>query len=172
MASKTQHNRKWCLAVFVSVIAWSGLVVSYCLAKMVGKVDDLNFTKQVANWDATATLSDQEMELVTGNGVIEYPITVKNNSGVASDCRIVLTGVPSGVEAKLIGGGIDSDSPLNGTISGNKIIFSNPENSSVLSLNFEQTKTYKIQFSAPLETDGMHTDISVDVELIQKDPNA
>ena len=172
MTSKTQHDRKWCLAVFVSVIILSGLVVSYCLAKMVGKVEDLNTAKQVANWDATATLSDQEMELVTGNGVVEYPITVNNNSGVASDCRIVLTGVPSGVEVKLIGGGIDSDSPLNGTTSGDKIIFSNPDNSSVLSLDFEQTKTYKIQFSAPLATDAMLADISVDVELIQKDPNA
>ncbi len=172
MASKTQHDRKWCLAIFVSVIVLSGLVVSYCLAKMVGKVEDLNATKQVANWDATATLSDREMELVTGNGVVEYPITVKNNSGVASDCRIVLTGVPSGVEVKLIGGGIDSNSPLSGTTSSNKIIFSNPADSDVLTLDFNDEKKYKIQFSAPLATDAMLADISVDVELIQKDPNA
>lgn len=172
MTSKMQHNRKWCLVVFVSVIALSGLVVSYCLAKMVGKVDDLNSTKQVANWGVTATLSDQEMELVTGNGVVEYPITVANDSGVASDCRIILTGVPTGIEVRLIGDGIDSNSPLSGTTSGNKIIFSNPADSDVLTLDFNDEKNYKIQFSAPLETDGMHTNISVDVELIQKDPNA
>ncbi len=170
MTNGAQKSRKWRLVVFVAVIVSSGLAVGYCLAKMVGRAEDLSATKQVANWNAVATLSDQEIELVAGNGVVEYPIVVTNDSEVASDCRITVTNVPNGVEVKLVGGGISNDSPLSGTTDNNKIIFSNPSDSEVLTLNYAQTKNYKIQFSAPLTTDEMLEQISVDVELIQKDP--
>ena len=171
MARRTQSNQTKRFVVFAALIAFSGLViVSYCIAKMVGKIDDLDSTKQVAVWNVTADIDDDEMEIVTGNGVSEYPITVTNDSDVASDCRIVLTGVPSGVEVKLSGDGIDSDSPLSGVVDGDKIIFSSND---ALVLGFNQTKNYTIQFSAPLSTDAMsEEEISVDVELIQKDPRA
>ncbi len=171
MTSRTQSNRKWRLVVFVAVIAASGLVVSYCLAKMVGKVDDLSATKQVAAWDVTATLSDKEMELVTGNGKKDYPITVTNNSGVTSDCRIILSGVPSGVIVELTGGGIEEANPITKTADGSDMVFSNPSDSDVLTLGFEDIKNYVLSFSAPLSMDEIEsTIIDVNVELVQKDP--
>ena len=171
MTNRAQKSRKWRLVVFVAVIGLSGLVVSYCIAKMSNSLNVINASKQVSAWSATAALNGGDnVEVVAGNGVVEYPIVVTNDSEVASDCRITVTNVPDGVEVKLAGDGINSDSPMSGTTDGDKIIFSNPSDSEALTLNYAQTKNYKIQFSAPLTTNAMLEQISVDVELIQKDP--
>lgn len=164
------------LVIFVAVIS-CGFLTGYCIAKMSGVVDGLEGVRQVAAWDVEAALGidgDQNEitvgEVVAGNGEMTYPIAVTNNStDVASDCIITLTGVPNGVTASLTGDGVVS--PMVGSVVGGKIVFSNPENSNVLTLGFGESKDFVINFSAPLEADAVsNAEISVGVEFIQKDP--
>ncbi|MBR0133871.1 hypothetical protein IJM16_01230 [Candidatus Saccharibacteria bacterium] len=171
MAKRRLRIRKWPI-VFFALLAISGgtYIVSGTLAKMQSVIPDKSSELSVAAWNVAAEMDEKNIMAVAGGSDAEYPLTVTNNSEVASECIITVSGVPDGIGVKLTGDGLSA--PIVGQVNDDVVVFKDSGDSTDLLLGKNASRDYVIHFTADVSMNATTNpaEIAVEVEFAQKDP--
>ena len=171
MAKRRLRIRKWPIVLF-ALLAISGgaYIVGGTLAKMQSEIPDKSSELSVASWDVAAEMDKRSITAVAGGSDAKYPLTVTNDSEVASECIITVSGVPAGIGVKLAGDGLSA--PIVGQVNDDVVVFKDSGDSTDLLLGKGVSRDYVIHFTAGLNMDATTdpAEISVKVEFAQKDP--
>ena len=135
---------------------------SYTIAKYVSSMRGSS-ANGVAKWSVDATSnSSSTMNLVFGNDTGSYTLSITSTSEVSAGYSVVLSGVLSGMEAK-----IDSGSYQTADNSGN-ITFNNVGSFAASDVN--STHTHTVTFNAPLGSNIQSASgIDINVVFVQAD---
>ncbi len=171
MAKRRLRIRKWPIVLF-ALLAISGgaYIVSGTLAKMQSEIPDKSSELSVASWNVAAEMNENSITAVAGGSDAEYPLKVTNNSEVASECIITVSGVTAGIGVKLAGDELSA--PIVGQVDNDVVVFKDSGNSTDLLLGKNASRNYVIHFTAGLNMDATTdpAEILVKVEFAQKDP--
>lgn len=117
----------------------------------------------IAKWDVSANIPTEDVNLVAGNNVDTYTLTVTSKSEVATNYSIVISNLPIGVQVAL-------DNNNYKTVSSGKVQFNNVGSFNANASNTSKNHTLKIK--AELYADEQtNKKIKVDVVFTQKQIN-
>ena len=132
------------------------------MAKYTGVAEETG-TVSIAKWDVLANIPTEDINLVAGNNIDTYTLTVTSKSEVATNYSIVISNLPIGVQVAL-----DNNNYKN--VSSGKVQFNNVGSFNANASNTSKNHTLKIK--AELYADEQtNKKIKVDVVFTQKKIN-
>lgn len=146
------------IVVALLVVAMFG---SYFIAKYISSLVGGDDTS-VAKWSVEAVPNTDTLNLVSGNAVGVYTLTITSTSEVSARYSVMLSNVPDELEVK-----IDNGEYQTADNSGS-IVF---ENAGTINVgNNNRTRVHNLTFNSPLDSNIPNTnEVDVDVEFVQVD---
>ena len=146
----------------ISVVLLMGVLFSsYFLAKYISSLDGADNTS-VAKWSVEAVSDTDTLNLVSGNAVGVYTLTITSTSEVSARYSVILSNVPAELEVK-----IDNGEYQTADNSGS-IVFENVDTINVG--NNSSARVHSLTFNSPLDSNISSVNaVDVDVEFVQVD---
>lgn len=158
MKKRNKQNIQKTIGVVLLITA---LFSSYFLAKYISSFDGADDTS-VAKWSVETAANTDELNLVSGNNVGVYILTITSASEVSASYSVILSNIPNGMEVKIDNGAYQIAD------GGGSIVF---DNVGVLSIgNNNGTNIHNLTFNSPLGTNiPSINEVDVDVRFVQVD---
>ena len=158
MEKRDKKNMKKVISVVLLV---GVLFSSYFLAKYISSLDGADNTS-VAKWSVEAVPNTDTLNLVSGNIVGVYTLTITSMSEVSARYSVMLSNVPDELEVK-----IDNGEYQTADNSGS-IVFENVGTINVG--NNSSARVHSLTFNSPLDSSIPSTNaVDVNVEFVQVD---
>ena len=161
---KTKRKLKKKFVIFFSVYLF--LFGSFFIVNTISKFNN-NVSKigniPVAKWNVSAVLPNGTLNIIAGNGSVNYNVSVTSISEVANSYSVVVSNLPNDVEVSIDGGSYLS--PVS-----NRIEFANAGSFNANDVN--TTNNHVLSFRSPITaTEISNRSIDVDVIFKQSDIN-
>lgn len=158
MKKKRKLKKKFIIFFAIYIIFISTYLVINTFSKLNANITKTG-TLSVAKWDVSSNIPDNTINLIAGNNIENYTLTVTSKSETASNYSIIISNLPENVQVAL-----DDNtfiSPSSGTVT-----FNNAGSFNANSANTSHNHTLKIK--ALLGADSQSgSNISVNIEFIQ-----
>lgn len=154
-------NRLCIKKLFFMLLVTLVFFSSYFLARYVSTFHGGN-NADVAKWSVEYSHDKDEINLISGNTVEEFPIYITSTSEVSSNYSIVLSNVPTGMEVKI------DDSEYISSGLDNRVVFDNVGSFGAGDVGL--TRMHVISFDAPLDSNiPSSNNVGIDVRFVQVD---
>ena len=162
MKKRYKLKKKFIIFLSIYFVFLTSYLSVLTLSKYAGKIEKSG-SISVAKWDVTAAIPNGNVNVVAGNTIDTYTLTVTSESEIATNYSIVLSSLPMGVQVALDNGSFKG-------VSSGKIQFNNVGTFNTNSTT--KTKTHILKVKAELFTDETsNKNIKVDVVFTQKKLN-
>ena len=162
MKKKRKLKKKFVVFFSLYLVLLTSFFAIRTYSKFSNSVDKTG-SLSIAKWDVLANIPTEDINLVAGNNIDTYTLTVTSKSEVATNYSIVISNLPIGVQVAL-----DNNNYKN--VSSGKVQFNNVGSFNANASNTSKNHTLKIK--AELYADEQtNKKIKVDVVFTQKKIN-
>ena len=154
MKKKRKLKKKFIVFFAIYIIFISAYIVINTFSKLNANITRTG-TLSVAKWDVSSTIPNNTINLIAGNNIENYTLTVTSESETASNYSITITDLPDNVQVAL-----DNNTFLSPT--SGSVTFNNVGTFDANAQNTSHNHTLKIK--ALLEADAQ-TDETIDVNV-------
>ena len=162
MKKKRKLKKKFVVFFSLYFIIISSFFFFFTYSKYSGTINKTG-SVTVAKWGVSANLPTDNIDLIAGNNIDTYTLTVNSESEVATDYNIIISNLPNNIQVAL-----DNDNYVD--VVDGQVIFTNAGSFNANASNTSNTHILKIKALIDADTET-NRKINVDVVFNQKHIN-